>query len=210
MSVELGHKQVAAMFTLMRLAREVSNPELEEVVGFRLTGEDRRKLNNLKLVDTRKEGQALVHELTDEGWAWCAEEFSAKQPPGPRPRSVLGVAFYVVLNGFDEYMRREKLRPADVFSANGEPLEEDLEQRIRTAYGKLAKSPRAWVGLADLRPLLGDAPTDKVDAVLKELSRTGQVHLVPESNRKALTAADHAAAVRIGGEDNHLISIEAS
>jgi hypothetical protein len=36
------------------------------------------------------------------------------------------------------------------------------------------------------------------------------VHLVPEANRKALTVADHEAAVRIGGEENHLISIEAS
>jgi hypothetical protein len=33
---------------------------------------------------------------------------------------------------------------------------------------------------------------------------------VPESNRKALTEADHDAAIRIGREDNHLLSIETS
>ncbi|CAM3803351.1 hypothetical protein KIPE111705_25795 [Kibdelosporangium persicum] len=210
MSVELGHKQIAAMFTLMKLAREVSNPELEEVVGFRLTGEDRRKLNKQGLVSSREERRTLYHELTDDGWAWCAKEFSAKEPPGPRPRSVLGVALYVVLNGLNDYMLRENLRPADVFASTGEHGEEDLEQKIRLAYRKLAASPQAWVGLADLRPLLGDVPTDEVDAALKEMSRSGQAHLVPEPNRKTLDAADHAAAVRIGGEDNHLISIEAS
>jgi hypothetical protein len=85
-----------------------------------------------------------------------------------------------------------------------------LEEAIRAAYRKLAAEPRDWVGLADLRPLLGAAPKTEVDAVLKHLSRTGQAHLVPESNRKALAAVDRAAAVRIGGEDNHLLSIEAS
>jgi hypothetical protein len=86
----------------------------------------------------------------------------------------------------------------------------EIENRIRAAYSKLARSSRGWVGLVDLRPMLGDVSTQDVDAVLKELSRTGQAHLVPESNRKVLNAADHEAAIRIGGEENHLISIEAS
>lgn len=62
----------------------------------------------------------------------------------------------------------------------------------------------------DLRPLLDGAPASEVDAVLKELSRQGRLHLAPESNRKALTDADHEAAIRVGGEDNHLLSIEVS
>jgi hypothetical protein len=61
----------------------------------------------------------------------------------------------------------------------------------------------------DLRPKLG-APAAEVDAVLKKLSSAGEVHLVPEDNRKALTAADHEAAIRIAGEDNHFVAFEAS
>jgi hypothetical protein len=210
MTDRLGHKQTAAMLTLMVLAREVSNPELRTIVGFAIDGKERVQLNELQLVTSRKEGRFFVHELTDHGWAWCGDELGAGTPPPPSPRSSLAVALYLLLGGLDGYLRREHLRLADVFVPDVELTAEEIENRIRTAYRKLVRSPRDWVGLVDLRPMLGDAPTTEVDAVLKELSRTRQVTLVPESNRKALTAADHDAAIRIGGEDNHLLSIETS
>lgn len=224
MTDRLGHKQIAAMLALMVIAREVSNPELEEIVGFTLTGEDRRKLNGLKFVTSVQRGRPYFHELTELGWAWCEEELVAGEPPAPR--TSLGRTLYVILGGLDKYLRQGNLRLADVFApsgtpsgevngtangtANGVPSAADIEDRIRVAYRKLARTPRDWVGLVDLRPLLGDAPTEKVDAVLKELSRSGQVYLVPDSNRKALTKVDHDAAIRVGGEDNHLLSIEVS
>lgn len=56
-----------------------------------------------------------------------------------------------------------------------------------------------WVPLAKLRKAIsGD-----LDATLIDLFRTGRLDLVPEDNRKALTAEDHAAAISIGGEDKH-------
>ncbi len=159
-----------------------------------------------------------IHELTDKGWAWCRDELSVREPPA-NSRSTLVSGLYVLLGGFDQYLRQQHLSLADVFgptikdAADVPPAEEpepegDLESRIRIAYRELVKEPRGWVGLVDLRPKLG-APATEVDAALKELSRAGKVHLVPEDNRKALTAADHKAAIRIGGEDNHLLSIEA-
>ncbi|WP_236794614.1 hypothetical protein [Amycolatopsis sp. GM8] len=210
----LGHKQTAVVFTLMALAREVSNPELQAIVGFTLDGQDRRRLNELDLVASHKQGRSFAHELTERGWAWCEGELGQETPPSPRPRSVLSVALYVLLSGVDQYRRREGLRLADIFAptsdVTAEETPEDIESRIRTAYRKLARSPRDWVGLAELRTELGGAPAQDVDAVLKELNRAGQVHLVPESNRKTLTPADREAAIRVGGEDNHLLSIEVS
>lgn len=205
MTESLGHKQIAAMLTLMTVNRELSNPQLRELLGFTLTGPDRKRLNDLKLVEST--GTPFVHTLTDAGWAWCEKELGRKQPER-RPRSVLGVTLYVVLNGLGEYLRREHLRPADVFEPGVELTPDEIERRVRTAYRKLARSPRDWVRLADLRPMLGDAPARDADAVLKQLSRTRQANLVPESDRRALTPADHEAAIRLGGEDNHLISIE--
>ncbi|WP_439380077.1 hypothetical protein [Amycolatopsis lexingtonensis] len=216
MTDRLGQKQTAAMFTLMVLGREVSNQELEEVVGFTLTGTERTGLNKLGYVDSDRTGpkRSFVHELSESGWAWCEEELAAGGPPPQRGQSPLAAALYVILGRLGEYLRREKLRLADIFT-EGEagPAETSvaggsLEDRIRVAYRELVKEPRGWVGLVDLRPKLG-APAAEVDAVLKELSRAGAVHLVPEDNRKVLTAADHEAAIRIGGEDNHLLSIEA-
>ncbi|MFJ1759242.1 hypothetical protein ACIOD2_02935 [Amycolatopsis sp. NPDC088138] len=217
MTDRLGHKQTAAMFTLMVLGREVPNPELQELVGFTLTGKERTQLKDSGYITSEKIGRPFVHQLTDRGWAWCEDELAAGSPPPPRPQSVLCSSMYVLLGGLHGYLRREKLRLANIFEADPGPepesepepdvVVEDLEGRIRIAYRELVKEPRGWVGLVDLRPKLGE-PADEVDAVLKELSAAGKIHLVPEDNRKALTAAHHEAAIRIGGEDNHLLSIE--
>ena len=212
MTDRLGHKQTAAMLTLMVLGRAVSNPELHTIVGFSLDGRERVELNELKLVDSRPEGKrrAFVHQLTERGWEWCATELTARTPPPPAPRSTLVAALYLVVEGFEGHLRRERLRLTDVFDTTGPLSADEIEDRIRAHYQELARSPRDWVGLVDLRRRLGGIPGDQVDAVLRELSRTGRAHLVPESNRKALTDADHEAAIRIGGEDNHLISLEVS
>ncbi|MFC0108319.1 hypothetical protein [Kibdelosporangium aridum] len=198
------------MFTLLAVGREVSNSELREIVGFAIDGKLLTELNGLGLVHTDKGSRPFVHILTDEGKAWCREEIKKREVPSPPPRSTLVRAMYVFFGGLDDYLSRERLELADLFTASVELTEVEITNRIRSAYRKLAKSPRDWVGLVDLRPMLGDASRQDVDAVLKELSRTGQVHLVPMSNRKALTQADHDAAIRIGGDDNHRLSIEVS
>jgi hypothetical protein len=209
MTERLGHKQTAAMFTLMVIGREVSNPELKKIVGFPLDGKNRVSLNERKLVDSRQEGRFFVHELTDAGWAWCTDEIAAKASP-PHSRSTLIDGLYILLGGLHDYLRRENLRLHDVFAQVVDLTSAEIEKRIRVAYRKLAQSPGDWVALVDLRPLLGSVPAKDVNTVLKELNRIRTVNLVPESNRKVLTAADHEAAIRVGGEDNHLISIESS
>ncbi|SMC99016.1 hypothetical protein [Kibdelosporangium aridum] len=82
-------------------------------------------------------------------------------------------------------------------------------QVVQAYRDLLAERPgRDWVGLDQLRARLNpDITKAEVDQALKGLSRTGTAHIAPESNRKTLTAADHEAAVRIGGEDNHLFAI---
>ena len=64
-------------------ARKLSNAELEALIGIRLEGKERRKLNDLKLVESEKPGRRFVHELSDAGWRWCAEELAAgaRRPP---------------------------------------------------------------------------------------------------------------------------------
>ncbi|MFE3178673.1 hypothetical protein ACFXPA_46525 [Amycolatopsis sp. NPDC059090] len=76
---------------------------------------------------------------------------------------------------------------------------------ILAAVERLEHSHGEWIGLVDFRRALGRGRA-AVDEHLRRLSRRGIVCLVPESNRKALTQADHDAAIRIGGQDNHLLS----
>jgi hypothetical protein len=204
----------AVLLTLMAEARAVSNPELKELIGTALDGRSRLKLNRAGLVSSRREGQPYVHELTDKGWRWCAQELASRHRPD---RTTVGRALYLVVAGLHRYLQRSNLQPADVFGPpDGQATVKlpaaglDIEERIRTAYRKLASDPRDWVGLAQLRPLLGDTPREAVDETLRALSRSRRANLVAQANQKVLSQADRAAAVRIGNQDCHLISIEDS
>lgn len=209
MTDRLGNQHVSALFVLMGLAREVSNTELGELAGIRIDGAVRRELNEQGLVESsRARGNApFVHVLTKEGWRRCEELLTAERP---RHAGHFGHALHVVLGGLERYLRRQNLRVTDVFQPVAEISREDLEPHIRDAYARLARRPRDWVRLAELRPLLNGASREDVDGVLREMSRAKQAHLVPDANRKVLTEVDHDAAIRIGGEDNHLLAIEGS
>ncbi|MFI9575735.1 hypothetical protein ACIG5D_30285 [Microbispora rosea] len=89
------------------------------------------------------------------------------------------------------------------------PASEDVETLIRKAYAQLADRPNAWVSLTRLRPLLGDAPRDEVDAALCHMIGLPDVRLVPWENQKTLTQADREAAVVIGDQPKHRIWIGA-
>jgi hypothetical protein len=207
MTDRLGNQHVSALLTLMVFAREVSNSELRATAGFAITGDIRRDLNKAGYVESRMIGRAFAHELTEAGWARCAQELTNDVPARPGP---LGAALYMVLAGLDRFLERKKLRLADVFQPDTPAAGGGLEARIRTAYTKLARKPRDWVRLAELRPLLNGASKAEVDEVLREMSRDRRARIAAISNSKLLTDADHAAAVRIGGQDNHQIAVEES
>lgn len=196
---KLGTRHRAALFMLMAEAREVSNTELRERWNLAIVNPYRKVLNDLKLVTSQRDAgnKPLRHELTDAGWRWCLDELSA---PVPARSGSLGGALYAVLSGLNRYLDRQGLHLGDVFQP-------DAETSIRRAYLKLADQPRDWIRLVDLRPLLGDLPRTVVDDALRRMDRTEGVTLIPEAKQRILTAEDRAAAVRIGDEDNHLISI---
>jgi hypothetical protein len=224
----LGIRQRSVLLILMAEAAEVANPDLHARYGVRLDGADRRRLNDLGLVTSRRVGRSLAHELTDKGWRWCADELAAGLPA--RAGSA-GGALYAVLGGLGRYLGRAGLSLADVFAAlpaGGPPPAAappapaapvlpaaatttsggDVEARVRDAYRRVVAKPRDWASLADVRPLLGDLDRSAVDAALARMYRQAGVSIAAEPNRKALAPADHAAAVHIGGEDKHLLAIE--
>lgn len=237
---KLTSSQTAAVLVLMAEAREISNPELEKLYGITITGADRTRLNDLKLVESRKRGRAFVHVLTDSGWAYAAalfrEGIEASQRPAGR---VLEAALRAIVANLRRSMDRTGQSIADVFARDDDlisadpaadaagsatptaalpsPTEPygtphasgDVETRIRKAYAQLATEPNAWVSLARLRPLLGDAPRAEVDATLRRMIGMPDVRIVPWENQKTLTQADHDAAVVIGDEPKHMILIGA-
>jgi hypothetical protein len=85
---------------------------------------------------------------------------------------------------------------------------EDVQARILATYGNLVSRPGGWVGLALLRAALPDVPRHEFDRALLDLDLDPQVYLIPEVNQKALTSEDRAAALFVGGEEKHLLSVK--
>jgi hypothetical protein len=83
-------------------------------------------------------------------------------------------------------------------------------ERILAAYASIAGDGRYdgdFITLASLRDALADIPRAELDATLDALYLDQDINLVPRSNQRLLTPADHAAALRTGGENMHLISV---
>jgi hypothetical protein len=178
---DLSVKERAVLFALMGEAREVSNSELAERAGFRLDGKERRRLNDQKLVDSRKVGRTYAHELTDAGWDWCATHVSAG--PQDRPSSMEG-ALHAVLGGLARYLEYSEQSLADVFQQREPEAPEklDIAELIKAAYLRPASEPGQFVKLRKLRAeLSGDVPCNELDSWLDGMYRRQQVNLVPQS-----------------------------
>jgi hypothetical protein len=212
---DLTARQRAVLFALLGEARQVANPELEQLIGVRLDGAERRDLNDRKLVESVKVGRPFAHELTDKGWRWCNEELAAT--PGEQAGS-LERAHYRVFGLFARYLDAAGLSLADI--VRPEPAANqtadaadaadaaDLTVSIEAAYHSLAPGLGAFVSLRELRLRLPGRPRPDVDAALAALFTAQRVNLIPQSDQRALSDADRDAGVRIGGEHKHLISIE--
>jgi hypothetical protein len=122
------------LFALLAEARKVSNTELHALIGIRLHGKERRLLNELKLVESEKQGRAFVHELSGAGWQWCADELSA----GPSGRGgSLERSHYLLFGLFTRYMDAAGVGLGDVLSvvpaarAAGRHVRRDPEPGLR-------------------------------------------------------------------------------
>jgi len=197
----LNLKERAVLLALLAEARPLTNAELLDSAGLKLDGASRHRLNDLKLVTSEKQGRAFVHEITDDGAAWCAKELTAERP---ERSGAGGGALYAILGGLQRYLQRTGQLLSDLF----QPAT-PVETRIRTAYGALSsKSESTWVGLAALRTELADVVRADLDAALQQLSRQPGIHVQAEANQQALTQDDHDAAVRFGGSSRHLLKID--
>jgi hypothetical protein len=211
---ELTARQRAVLFALLAEARQVANPELEALIGVRLDGAERRDLNDRKLVESVRVGRAFAHELTDKGWRWCNQELAAT--PGERATG-LERAHYRVFGVFARYLDAAGLSLADIArpangtangTANEADHEADLTASIEAGYRSLAHGSGEFVSLRELRLQLPGRPRPDVDAALTTMFTAHRINLIPQSNQRALSDADRAAALRVGGEYKHLISIE--
>jgi hypothetical protein len=189
----------------MAEAREISSPELKKRYRVTVERPNREKLNNYGYIRSWKEGQAYVHELEDKGWDRVHQELNFDSPKA----RALGAALSVLHDNLRERVLEHGAyrRFGEMFAPAAEAPADDLETRIRTAYDSLAPRPRAWLRHTDVRRKLADVPSEELDQAFRALSHAEDVDMMPESNQKTLTPEDRRNAVRVGGQDTHLIAI---
>ncbi len=201
-----GIPERAVMIALMALNKKTLNTELKRRYGLDVRKPTREKLNREGLLQSRNlEGKGFAHELTDAGWAWVVAELDARVPP--RTGSA-GSALYALLNGLKVALDARGMVIQELFAPAAPGPAGSLRDRIRQAYRSLASRPWDWVELRDLRTQLGDWPRREVDLELTRMFREKDVNLTLHEDRGRLTQADRDAALRLGVDDMHLISME--
>lgn len=211
---KLSSNQVNALIVLMAEARELTNKEMDDLVGFGLTGKDKDGLNDLGLVETDQSDKPFSHQLTDKGWRLMREHIHAAEPL-KRKGNLAARTLSNLLANLHRSLDRLHTPHGEFFKQTGAPIvavpvEDDLESRIRSAYADLARAPGTWIGLADLRDRIADLDRRTVDEALRAMLTRPGVRIIPVANTKSLTDRDRTAALRIGEEDNHAISIESA
>jgi hypothetical protein len=201
MPEKYGSSAKAALMVLMLANRAVPNTELVSQHKIRLSPADRDTLNDDGLLETSMKTRPYVHQITNDGIEWCMADLVDGEPPSRS--GALARVHAELLRRFVRY-HQQRGTLADAIRLGG------LESLIRAVYLDLSVKPQDWIRLARIRPRLNGADKGEVDEVLLKMVRTGKVHLAPDSNRKVLTDADRAAAIRIGSEDKHLLAIEES
>ncbi len=200
-----GIPERAAMIALMALNKETPNAELKRRYKLDVRKPARDKLNRAGLVQSRKLKRGYAHELTDAGWAWVVAELDKGAPD--RAGSA-GGALYALLNGLKVALDARGMLIQELFAPAAPGPAGSLRDRIREVYRNLASRPWDWVELRDLRAQLGDWPRSEVDLEITRMFREKDANLTLHEDRRRITQADRAAALRLGVDDMHLIGME--
>jgi hypothetical protein len=206
MPSELTQDQLDKLLALASFGGAASNNELRQRYRFALTGTKRTFLAEAGFIlSERANGrESFQHELTAKGRERCEAAFLA----GPAADAGLGHRIHQGM--FERLAQLLKTHGIDVFedTSGVEPeTEAATKKSLSDAYFDLAPGAGEWVSLTELRVKLDGVERDSLDQLIHDLHVAGEVTLIPEENRRSITADDRAAAIRIGDEDRHLISM---
>lgn len=205
MPSELAQDQLDKLIALMSFGGAASNNELKQRYQFSLTGAKRTALVNDGYISSSRENsrESFRHELTEKGQELCRDALHA----GPDPDANLGHRIYQGM--LEQLAAQLAANGLDIFDQAPTPSESDAASKegLSAAYFSLASEAGAWVSLVDLRAALESVERESLDMLIHELHVAGDITLLPEENRRSITPDDRAAAIRIGSEDRHLISI---
>jgi hypothetical protein len=159
------------------------------------------------------DGRGKLLVLTDRAWEWASENLECELVVSKYATPALES----VLRKLSAFLRTNTLTLSDFFRES-EPDDSEpggfptvaLPTRIRQAY--LALSDGAYrqpVRLADLKAALSDvAPSREIDGALLRMQQAADLSLQTIEDPGQILAADHASAIRIMGDERHLVYLE--
>jgi hypothetical protein len=205
----LGLPERATLVVLAASGGRLSAAVLAARHGLVLRKPQRERLVGAGLVAVAKEGRSVALALTDRGWDTLGDRVAAT--PAPRGAGSGGKALVLLLGALAA--RGVALRdlladpPVAAAPAADDRTPADVADRVVRAYAGLAPEAGGWVPLTALREALAPLGRAEVDAALRALARVRRATLTLEENQSRLTAADRAAALAVGPDAMHYLSI---
>jgi len=152
------------------------------------------------LVKPKRGSQA---EVTEKGWAWAQQHLDAEVS-----RSNLAAEpLEAVLRNLKRFMETRGLALSEIMQPpEPQPLEGDLESRIREAYFKLSSGRSGVrVRLCEIRNSLPEISAAGLNAALLNMQVKGKLFLYSLDDLQEITPEDHQAAIDISGFKKHVV-----
>lgn len=196
----------AAIVVLAASGGRLSAKDLRVRHGVDLKKPFRERLARAGLIRSEREGPSFALELTDDGWSLLDGAIS-NDPPAGRGVGPGGRALFALLAALSERNARMSALLREAAPPPPQPLA-TLEDRVVRAYHDLAKEKREWVALTALRRALADVDRTDLDSAIKQMHRNKSLMLTLEENQSRLSKEDRTAALRLGPDNMHYISMD--
>ena len=155
------------------------------------------------LIRSQPEGRSFSLELTEDGWTFV-DDAIAQDPPQGRGVGAGGRALFALLAA----LNASNVKISTVLrEATSVPSQPKLEDRVASAYRDLARETREWVALTALRRSLADIDRATLDSAIKQMLRDKKLVLTLEDDQSRLTKADRDAALKVGPDNMHYLSM---
>ncbi|WP_038025942.1 hypothetical protein [Synechococcus sp. PCC 7336] len=210
MSFDPTPKQVRVMWNLLFTGEE---PAISKIKP-QFSPAERKPLIEAGLVDLEKRGRSNHMVLTDKAWEWAIDHLNAEVPKSRAAAPILQAA----LTKLQAYLRSQGIPLAEFLAPQNASSDHriaapiattSLEERIRTAYAKLADGrSNVRVRLAQLRQHLEDLSRDEIDSTLRSMQLDGQLVLIHMDNPQEMQPEDELAAIAVGAGKRHIIYMQ--
>lgn len=191
---------------------DVTNNDLKLSYGIDMKPDQRTRLTEagyLAAIRSRAPGKPYLYELTALGRERAVKELSGSADP----KATINLrVLYALLNAVHQFLDRNHLPAGAIFAADklgsgSVELDNEVIEAVTKQYGNLAEEPASWVPLRSLREALSTVGRGELDDALRLLYSRRLIRLTSEANRRAITEADEAAALSIGGDKVHWMAI---